>query len=136
MAKIALNTPKTIPVTLSTNHVGIYTCPLGVASYVLLAQVSNISNGGSLGTYKVTATFERPTGLTGLGVSLIEKYIAREIDVPPNDNINLIPDGRLVLENDPRRSTTQRSGGDTIKISCNSNDKLELLLSVLETAKQ
>jgi hypothetical protein len=136
MAKIPLNSPKTILVNLTTNHVGIYTCPIGVSAYVLLMNVANVSAGSTAGTYKVTASFERPTGQTGVGVSLVEKYLVKELEVPVNDSMNLIPDGRLVLENDPRRATTQRSGGDTIKISANSNDKLELLLSVLETAKQ
>jgi hypothetical protein len=135
MAKIPLNSPKTIPVNITTNLVGIYTCPIGVSAYVLLMNVANVSTGSSAGTYKVTATFERPTGLTGIGVSLVEKYLVKEIEIPVNDSMNLIPDGRLILENDPRRATAQRSGGDTIKISSNSNDKLELLLSVLETAK-
>jgi hypothetical protein len=136
MAKIALNTPRTIAVGLTTSHVGIYTCPIGVSAYVLLMQVSNVSVGTSAGTYTVTATFERPTGQTGLGVSLIERTIGKSVEVPVNDAVNLIPDGRLVLENDARRSTTNRNGGDTIKISANSEEKLDLLLSVLETAKQ
>jgi hypothetical protein len=136
MAKIALNTPRTIAVGLTTSHVGIYTCPIGVSAYVLLMHVSNVSVGSSAGTYTVTATFERPTGQTGLGVSLIERTIGKSVEVPVNDAVNLIPDGRLVLENDARRSTTNRNGGDTIKMSANSEEKLDLLLSVLETAKQ
>lgn len=136
MAKIPLNSPKTILANITTEQVGIYTCPIGVSAYVLLMNVANVSAGSSAGTYKVTSTFERPTGLTGIGVSLVEKYIAKEFEIPVNDSMNLITDGRLVLENDPRRTTTQRNGGDTIKISSNSNDKLELILSVLEVAKQ
>jgi hypothetical protein len=136
MAKIPLNSPKTILTNLTTNQVGIYTCPIGVSAYVLLMNVANVSTGSTAGTYKVTASFERPTGETGIGVSLVEKYITRDLEVPVNDSMNLIPDGRLVLENDPRRATANRNGGDTIKISANSNNKLELILSVLETAKQ
>lgn len=136
MAKIALNTPRTIPIGIITNSVGIYTCPIGVSAYVLLMQVANVSVGSSAGTYKVTASFLRPTGQTGMGLSYTERFIANGIEVPVNDSINLVPDGRLVLENDPRRSTINNTGGDVIKISANSNDKLDLLLSVLETAKQ
>jgi hypothetical protein len=136
MAKIPLNSPKTILSNITTNQVGIYTCPIGVSAYVLLLNVANVSTGSSAGSYKVTASFERPTGETGIGVSLVEKYIVKELEIPVNDSMNLIPDGRLILENDPRRATSQRGGGDTIKINSNSNDKLELLLSVLETAKQ
>lgn len=136
MAKIPLNSPKTILTNITTNQVGIYTCPIGVSAYVLLMNVANVSTSPTAGTYTVTATLERPTGQTGIGVSLVEKYITRGLQIPVNDSMNLIPDGRLVLENDPRRATPSRNGGDTIKISANSNDKLELILSILETAKQ
>lgn len=136
MAKISLNSPKTILTNITTNQVGIYTCPIGVSAYVLLMNVANVSADSDAGTYTVTATFERPTGDPGIGVSIVEKYIVRDLQVPVNDSMNLIPDGRLILENDPRRATTGRSGGDTIKISADSNNKLELILSILETAKQ
>lgn len=119
MAVIALNKFRTIRVGITTNNVGIYTCPIGVASIIILAQVTNVSSGVGLSAYNVTAvhsrTSETPT----------DYRFAKEILIPPNDSVNLVPDGRLVLETN-----------DVIKIQSNENNKLELILSVLETAKQ
>ena len=50
MAAVALNTFKTIRVGLTTSYVGIYTCPIGVATVILLAHVTNVSSGTT--TYK------------------------------------------------------------------------------------
>jgi hypothetical protein len=115
MAAIALNKFKTVRVGVTTNMVGIYTCPIGVATVVILSQVTNVSND----VYKVTAVHSR-------GSEIISDYkFANEVKVPPNDSVALISDGRLVLETN-----------DSIKIQADSNDKLELILSILETAKQ
>ncbi len=99
--------------------VGIYTCPIGVSSIIILSQVTNISSGNSLGKYNVTAvhsrSIENPT----------DYKLANQLTIPPNDGINLIPDGRLALETN-----------DVLKIQANENNTLELILSVLETAKQ
>ena len=45
MAVVALNKFRTIRVPIKTTNVGIYTCPIGVASIVILSQVTNISSG-------------------------------------------------------------------------------------------
>lgn len=119
MAAVPLNKFKTIRVGITTENVGIYTCPIGVASIIILCQVTNVSFGSSLGTYNVTAIHSRDTE------SQIDFKFANEIIIPPNDGINLIPDGRLAMET-----------SDSIKIFSNEDGKLELLLSVLETAKQ
>ena len=42
MAQVALNKFLTIRAGVTTSNVGIYTCPTGVASIVLLAQVTNL----------------------------------------------------------------------------------------------
>jgi hypothetical protein len=119
MAQVALNKFRTIRVGITTQMVGIYTCPVGVASIVILSQVTNVSTGSSLGNYKVTAVHSRTSE------SQIDFTFANDITIPPNDAFNLISDGRLALETN-----------DVIKIKSNSEGKLELLLSVLETAKQ
>lgn len=119
MAAVALNKFRTIRTGITTEMVGIYTCPLGVASIVTLCQVTNISSGNSLGTYKITATHSRDTEIQ------VDYKFANDISVPPNDGINLIPDGKLTLETN-----------DVIKIQASENGQLELILSVLETAKQ
>ncbi len=116
MAVVALNTFKTVRKSLTTSNVGIYTCPSGVASIVILAQVTNVSAGTT--TYTVSAVHSRSTE------SPTDYKFANNVSVPPNDSVNLIPDGRLVLET-----------GDVIKVSSNSTDNLNIVLSVLETAK-
>jgi len=115
MAAIALNKFRTIRVGITTEMVSIYTCPIGVATVVILSQVTNVSND----VYTVTAVHSRDSEGTA------DYKFANGVKVPPNDSASLIPDGRLVLETN-----------DAIKIQANSNDKLELILSILETAKQ
>lgn len=117
MAVVALNTFKTIRKKITTNNVGIYTCPTGVATIILLAQVTNVSTGST--TYKVTATHSRASEFPS------DFNFANNALVPPNDSINLVPDGRLALET-----------GDVLKIQSDENDVLSLVLSILETAKQ
>lgn len=119
MAQVALNKFRTIRVGITTEMVGIYTCPVGVASIVILSQVTNVSTGSSAANYKVTAVHSRSTE------TQIDFKFANEVVIPPNDSFNLIADGRLALETN-----------DVIKIQADSEQKLELLLSVLETAKQ
>jgi hypothetical protein len=117
MAAIALNKFKTIRAGLSTNLVGIYTCPIGVASIVILFQVSNVSAAGSFS--RVTAVHSRSTEAPS------DYKFANGIKIPPNDGLNLVSDGRLALET-----------SDVIKLSASENNSIELILSVLETAKQ
>lgn len=114
MAVVALNTFKTIRIGLTTSNVGIYTCPIGVATIILLAQVTNVSTDNN--TYSVTASHSRAS---------TDFKFANGLVIPPNDSANLLPDGKLVLETN-----------DIIKFSANQINKLELILSVLETAKQ
>ena len=45
MAQIPLNRFKTIRHELTTDNVGIYTCPTGVATIVILSQVANTATG-------------------------------------------------------------------------------------------
>jgi len=117
MAAIALNKFRTIRVGITTNNVGIYTCPVGVASIIILSQVTNISTGTSV--FTVTASHSRSTEPQP------DYKFANAVPIPPNDSVNLILDGRLALETN-----------DVIKIQASNNNVLSLILSVLETAKQ
>ena len=117
MAVIALNKFRTIRVGITTQMTGIYTCPTGVSTIIILSQVTNVAAAGSV--YNVTAIHSRPSEIPS------DYKFANAIPVPPNDSLNLITDGRLALE-------TQ----DVIKIQGNENGVLQLVLSVLETAKQ
>lgn len=117
MAVVALNTFKTIRAKLTTTPSDIYTCPIGVATIILLAQVTNVSVDNN--TYTVTAIHSRGSE------SPSDYKFANDFMVPANDSSNLVPDGKLVLET-----------GDKIYVSASADDKIELILSVLETAKQ
>lgn len=119
MAGIALNKFRTIRVAITTSNVGIYTCPVGVSAIVILSQVSNISTGVAKSTYAVTASHSRPSEIP------TDYVFSNKISIPPNDALNLISDGRLVLETN-----------DIIKIAADTNNVLNLVLSILETAKQ
>ena len=116
MAAVALNSFKTIRKQLTTSSVGIYTCPVGVAAIVILAQVTNLTTDT---TAQITAIHSRP------GEIPADYKFANDSFVPPNDSINLVPDGRLSLETN-----------DIIKISGTAEGELNIILSILETAKQ
>jgi len=115
MAAVALNKFVTIRYKVTTDLVGIYTCPIGVASIIILSQVTNISNGVS----SITATHSRTTD------TQVDFKLANAVPIPPNDSYNIVSDGRLALETN-----------DIIKIQGTDNNNLELVLSILETAKQ
>ena len=114
MAAVALNKFLTVRAKATTNQVGIYTCPVGVAAIITLCQVTNVSENG---TYKITGIHSRTDG----GAF---KFANKE-EIPINDSMNLIPDGRLALQTN-----------DVLMFSSDSSDKLDIILSVLETAKQ
>lgn len=119
MAAIALNKFRTIRAGITTNLVGIYTCPIGVAAIVTLSKVVNTSTGIGASTYTVSAYHSRNTE------SPSDYDLANAVPVPPNDSFSIVSDGRLALETN-----------DVIKIQANANGVLNIILSVLETAKQ
>ena len=122
MAAIALNRFRTIRTRLTTQSVGIYTCPIGVASIVLNWQITNVSTGASVGVATVTAIHARdPDPVSGV----VSFRLANDFPIPENDGVNLVSDGRLALET-----------GDVLFIKASENWKLEGILSILETAKQ
>ena len=116
MAAIALNTFRTIRAGITTNYNEIYTCPIGVATVVLLLQVSNVSTGSTV--YQVSAVHSRPDDIP------TDYEFANNLFVPPNDSVNLVPDGKLILET-----------GDSVKIKADEENGLNIVMSVLETAK-
>lgn len=117
MAAVALNKFVTIRARATTSSVGIYTCPIGVAAIVTLCQATNVSEGLDAGTYTITGIHSRTDG----GAF----KFANEEEIPVNDGMNLFPDGRLALETN-----------DVLYFSSNSNQQVDIILSVLETAKQ
>jgi hypothetical protein len=117
MAAVALNKFVTIRSRATTSPVGIYTCPIGVAAIVTLCQATNVSEGLDAGTYTITGIHSRTDG----GAF----KFANEEEIPVNDGMNLFPDGRLALETN-----------DVLYFSSNGNQQVDIILSVLETAKQ
>jgi hypothetical protein len=117
MAAVALNKFITVRAKAKTEPVGIYTCPIGVAAIVTLCQATNVSVGLDAGTYTITGIHSRTDG----GAF----KFANEEEIPANDSMNLFPDGRLAMETN-----------DVLYFSSNSTDQVDIILSVLETAKQ
>jgi len=112
MAATQLNTFKTIRHTVTTSNVGIYTAPVNVATVVLNLTAANVV---TTGVSSVTAYHSR-------GGTDIE--IVRNFAIPTKDT-GILVDKKLILETD-----------DILKIEGSANSELEVLLSVLETAKQ
>lgn len=115
MAIVALNKFRTIRYDLTTTNTGIYTCPAGVASIVILSQVTNKGTG----IVSVTAYHSRPSDTP------TDYSLSNQVPIPPKDSFSIVSDGRLVLETN-----------DIFKIQASENNSLTLMLSVLETAKQ
>lgn len=111
MAATQLNTFKTIRHTVTTSNVGIYTAPVNVATVILNLSVANVHTGVS----SVTAYHSR----SGTDIEIVKNF-----PIPTKDTGILI-DKKLVLETD-----------DILKIEGTGSSELEVLLSVLETAKQ
>jgi hypothetical protein len=107
---IPLNTFKTVALPVTTVANTVYTCPAGVTTVVLLAQVSNINTSN---TIDVTASHVRDGNVTRL---------IANTEIPTNDAASLLL-GKLVLE-----------AGDGFSILSNANNSAELTLSILETS--
>ena len=95
---------------MTTSANVVYTCPPGVTTVVLLAQVSNIDGSN---TVNVTAAHKRGANTTRL---------IANAKIPVQDAASLLM-GKLVLET-----------GDGFSIQANANNADELTLSILETA--
>lgn len=112
MAGIPLNTFKTTTANVTTTLTSIYTAPTGVATVVLLAQVSNSDPAN---TFYATASFSRNNSQT---------LIVANTPIPINDASTLLP-GKLILQ-----------AGDSFLIKGSSNNYGQLIFSYLETANE
>jgi hypothetical protein len=106
----ALNNFRTVTTTVTNTIANVYTAPQGYSTVVLLAQVSNITNG----TILVSGNIYQ---ITGNNVSLV-----KNASLPSNDAINLVG-GRLILQT-----------GDSFAVGANVNGASQLTLSLLETS--
>jgi len=111
MAATQLNTFKTIRHTLTTSNVGIYTAPVNVATVVLNFTAANTASGIS----SITAYHSR----SGSDIEIVKNFAI------PTKDTGILVDKKLVLETD-----------DVLKVEGTANSEIEVLLSVLESAKQ
>ena len=111
MAATQLNTFKTIRHDLTTSIVGIYTAPVNVATVVLNFTAANTVSGVS----SITAYHTR----LGVRVPIVQNF-----EIPSKD-AGILVDKKLILETD-----------DSLEVQGTATNELEVILSVLETAKQ
>ena len=111
MAATQLNTFKTIRHTLTTSNVGIYTAPVNVATVVLNFTAANTASGIS----SITAYHSR----SGSDIEIVKNFAI------PTKDTGILVEKKLVLETD-----------DILKVEGTANSEIEVLLSVLESAKQ
>ena len=104
----ALNNFKTTLADVTTTTANVYTPPLGYATVVLMAQVSN--TGANV--IQISAGVYRSASYTAL---------INDASVPPNDAISVLT-GRLILQY-----------GDVLQFSSSDNSSGQLVLSYLET---
>jgi hypothetical protein len=104
----ALNLFRTTLVDITTTTTTVYTPPLGYATVVLLAQISNTG----VGTIQVSASILRSAAST----SLINNY-----SIPEDDAASILT-GRLILQY-----------GDELQLSASDDTSGQLVLSYLET---
>lgn len=112
MATIPLNTFKTSTFNITTVNTTVYTCPAGVTTVILLAQVSNIDSTNSI---TVSANHVRDGNVTA---------IIKNTTIPIKDAATLLT-GKLILQT-----------ADSITVSGDANNRGQLILSYLETANQ
>jgi hypothetical protein len=104
----ALNLFRTTLADITTTTTTVYTPPLGYATVVLMAQVSN----KGLTTIQISASILR----SAVSTSLINNY-----SIPENDAASILT-GRLILQY-----------GDQLQLSSSDDTSGQLVLSFLET---
>ena len=104
----ALNLFKTALANVTTATTTVYTPPLGYATVVLLAQVSNTGNS----TIQISASILRSSNSTSL---------IKGASIPTGDAASVLT-GRLILQY-----------GDSLQFSSSDNTSGQLVLSYLET---
>lgn len=111
MAIGSLNLFKTVTAQATTSETVIYTAPTLYTSIIMLAHISNISDTTANVTFSHVGN--------GTTTELLKNF-----SVPKNDAVAAIT-GKLILEE-----------GQSVKISSDQNNKLKIILSILETANE
>lgn len=125
MAQLPLNTFKTKTAILSTSSTAtVYTAPIGVTSIILMAQVANLTTG----TQAVTFVHHRNRPVladaqgNGYQPPNTDSYLVKEFGIPANDAGSPLG-GKMIIES-----------LDSIRAYASTENGLQLVLSVLETA--
>ena len=105
----ALNIFKTVTANVTTTPTSVYSTPIGYATVVLLAQISNIDVAN---TIQVSGSLERSGNTTS--------FVLND-SVPTTDALSLLT-GRLIM-----------NYGDSFQVSASANASAQLTLSLLET---
>lgn len=105
----ALNVFKTVVANVTTTSTSVYSTPIGYATVVLMAQVSNIDVAN---TISISANIVR----SGNSTSLVQNA-----QIPVADAISVLT-GRLIL-----------NYGDSFEVQASANASSQLTLSLLET---
>jgi len=116
---VPLNTFRTIASNLYTSDTLLYTTPIEVATIILTAQVSNISESTANVTF-----IHRSNILSGGFRVITDTELVKNFEIAKNDAASVIV-GKIVLEED--QAILARSGA---------NSQIKILLSLLETSLQ
>ncbi len=116
---VPLNTFKTIASNIYDSPYVLYTTPSEVATIILTAQVSNITEDFA------NVTFIHRSNIAFGGSRLItDTELVKDFEIPPKDAASVVV-GKIVLEED-----------QAVLASCSANNKLKIVMSLLETSLQ
>jgi len=125
MAQLPLNTFKTNTQVLTTSTTAtVYTAPIGVTSIVLMAQISNISTATQTTSFihhRRLPILQDAQG-NGSQPANVDSYLLKNFGVPVNDAASPLS-GKMIIES-----------LDSIRAYASSENSLQLVLSILETA--
>jgi hypothetical protein len=116
---VPLNTFRTIASNVVTGQSLLYTTPSEVATIILTAQVSNITENDANVTF-----IHRSNILVGGSRLITDTELVKDFQVPGKDAASLIV-GKIVLEEE-----------QAVLISGSANNTLKVVLSLLETSLQ
>jgi hypothetical protein len=106
---MAINIFKNVTANLTTVLTTLYTAPAGYSAIVLMAQVSNTTNGPATTTVKV------------VDVNTAETSLVTGFEIPAFDAAGVLT-GKLVLQS-----------GQSIKAAAIANSTLQMVMSILES---
>jgi hypothetical protein len=111
---VPLNTFLTVTAALTTNEETLYITPANKTTIVLMAQVAAI-------TSDTTTVSAFHVAVDNDGSTLIPTELIKNFAVPGNDAVGILT-GKLILQS-----------GQSFSASAGSNNKLKIVLSILET---